>query len=254
MTGWSSDGQVPDLSNVSVKRQDVDEKSRVDIDDSLGEGLRCFLRQIVPDTARDDPMLIFAREFAGIDTGVRVWCPISIAFQRHGGHGDGRSLGESLFQLVIFRLAISQSQPPAIIMDHDADMIRIVEGCCAALKRGIVEVPLWRSELPHELRKVVPVSLVAGPAAFGGKVILVPPLEFSLWWQRHLAGLLAADQIAAHRDEGLAALRPERRDNVGRPRAPIKTGEDRPLDLERIHQSDAIDGDHRLLTITEGFT
>src|SRR5436190_14432186 len=114
MTGWSSDGQVPDLSNVSVKRQDVDEKSRVDIDDSLGEGLRCFLRQIVPDTARDDPMLIFAREFPGVGTGVRVWCPISIAFQRNRGHADGRSCSEPLFQLIIFRLAISQSKSPAI--------------------------------------------------------------------------------------------------------------------------------------------
>ena len=78
--------------------------------------------------------------------------------------------------------------------------------------------------------------LVAGPAAFGGKVILVPPLELSLWRQRHLAGLLAADQVPAHRDEGLAALREDGRDDVGRARAPIKTGQDRLLDPERIHQ------------------
>jgi hypothetical protein len=65
-------------------------------------------------------------------------------------------------------------------MDHDADMIRIVESRCAAIERGIVEVPVWRSELPNELRKVVPVFLIAGPAAFRGKVVLVPPCEFSL--------------------------------------------------------------------------
>src|SRR5204863_9513061 len=133
--------------------------------------------------------------------------------------------------------------------DHDADMIRIVEGRGAALEGGIIEVPVWRSELPDELRKVVPVLLVAGPAAFRGKVILVPPLEFSLRWQRYLAGLLAADQIPAHGDEGLAAFRPERRDDAGRPRSPIKTAEYRLLDPKCIHQSNDVDSDHRLLAI-----
>jgi hypothetical protein len=153
-----------------------------------------------------------------------------------------------------YRLAFSQSEPPAIIMDHDADMIRIVEGRCAGIERGIVEVPFWRSELPNELRKVVPVFIVAGPAAFRGKIILVPPLELSLWRQRHLAGLLAADQVPAHGDDRLAAFRPERRDDVGRPRAPIKTGDDRLANLERIHKSDNIESNDRLLAIAEGFT
>ena len=134
----------------------------------------------MPDAARDDPVRIAAREFPGIGTGVQVRCPIGIAFKRHCGHGDVRTFGEPLFQIVILRLAFSQSEPPAIIMDHDADMIRIVKGRRAALEGGIIEVPVWRSELPDEPGKVVPVFLVAGPAAFGGKVILVPPLEFSL--------------------------------------------------------------------------
>jgi hypothetical protein len=41
-------------------------------------------------------------------------------------------------------------------MDHDADVIRIVEGRCAAIERRIIELPLRRSELPDELRKIVP--------------------------------------------------------------------------------------------------
>ena len=105
----------------------------------------------MPDAARDDPVRISAREFLGIGTGIRVWCPIGIAFKSNRGHGDVRTFGEPLFQLVIFRLAFSQSEPPAIIMDHDADMIRIVEGRGAALEGGIVEVPLWRSDLPNGL-------------------------------------------------------------------------------------------------------
>ena len=77
-------------------------------------------------------------------------------------------------------------------MDHDADMIRVVEGGCAPIERGIIEVPLRRSELPNELRKIAPVFVVAGPAAFRGKIKLVPPMELSLWRQWHLAGFPAA--------------------------------------------------------------
>jgi hypothetical protein len=50
--------------------------------------------------------------------------------------------------------------------------------------------------------------------------------------QRQFVTFKVIDQIAIHRDHGLAALRPERPDDVGRPRSPIITGEDRLLDLE----------------------
>ena len=35
-------------------------RKTVDLDDSFGEGLRGFLRQVVPDAARDDPVCVFA--------------------------------------------------------------------------------------------------------------------------------------------------------------------------------------------------
>ena len=54
--------------------------------------------------------------------------------------------GKPLFQIVVFRLAFSQAEPPAVIVDHDGDVIRIVEGRRAAIERGVVEVPLRRSE------------------------------------------------------------------------------------------------------------
>jgi hypothetical protein len=56
-------------------------------------------------------------------------------------------------------------------MDHDRDMIRVVEGRFAAIERGLIEVPLRRSDLPDELGKIVPVFVIAGPAAFRGKII-----------------------------------------------------------------------------------
>src|SRR6266700_482433 len=102
-------------------------------------------------------------------------------------------------------------------MDYDVDVILVVEGRCAAIKRGIIEVPFRRSDPPNELRKVVPVFVVAGAAAFGGKIILVPPLELS----------------------------------VGRQRSPIKTGHGRLLDFERIHEGDGIESERRRLAIAE---
>src|SRR5918994_1927677 len=121
-------------------------------------------------------------------TIVMVGCTIGITFKGNGRHGDDRTFGKPLFQIVIFRFAFSQAEPPAVIMDHDADVIRVVEGRCAAIERSIIEVPLRRSGLPNELGKVVAVCVVASPAAFRGEIILVPPFELSLGWQRYLVG------------------------------------------------------------------
>ncbi len=81
----------------------------VDFYDSLGKVLRGFLRQIVPDAALDDPVRVFAREFLGIGTGLRVWCTIGVTFKGNGWHGDDPAFGKPLFQIVIFRLAFSQA-------------------------------------------------------------------------------------------------------------------------------------------------
>src|SRR6202011_3736732 len=127
----------------------------------------------------------------------------------------------------------------------NGDVVRIIEGRGAAIERGIVELPLWGSEFPDELRKLAPVFVVAGTAAFSGKIELVPPFQLRLWRQGHLAGVLAADQIAAHGNHGRAALRPERRDDVGRSRSPVKAGKRCLLDPESTHQGDDIGGKYR---------
>src|SRR6266567_1604461 len=98
----------------------------VDFHDSVGEGLRCFLWQVMPDTARDGPVRICAGEFVGIRTGVRVWCAIGIALERHGWDRDHWTRGKLVLQIVILRVAVSQRKSPAIVMDHDVDMIWIV--------------------------------------------------------------------------------------------------------------------------------
>jgi hypothetical protein len=50
---------------------------------------------------------------------------------------------------------LQQALVPAVIVDHDGDVIRIIERRCAAIEHGIVEVPFRRSELPDKLGRIV---------------------------------------------------------------------------------------------------
>src|SRR5262245_53750528 len=221
----------------------------VHLDDSFGKGVWRFLRQIVPDAARDRSVRVLARELLSVGAGVRMRCAVGITLESDGWHSDHRKLGKLLLQIIKLRLALRKTEPPAVVVNDDGDMIRVGKGRRAAIERGIVKGPLRRRELPDELRKFVPIFLVAGPTAFGSEVELIPPFEFRLRRQWHLAEFLAADQIAAHGHHGLAAFRPERRHDVGRPRAPIAAGDNRLVDLEGIHQGNYVDGDSRRLTV-----
>jgi len=67
------------------------------VDYGVHKSLRGLLWQIVPDASGDSPMCIFAREFLGKRAGVRLmWCPIGVAFQSDGRHGDDRTYGKAL--------------------------------------------------------------------------------------------------------------------------------------------------------------
>src|SRR5262245_37905212 len=199
-------------------------------------------------------MCVLALEFLRIGTAVWVGCAISIAFKSDRRHCDHGTFSKPLFKLVILPLAFGQAQSPAVIVDDDTDMVRVIKGGSAPLERRIVEAPLRRCELPDELVEIMPVFFVAGASAFRRKVKLVPPFELSLWRQGHLIRFNAADQITAHGDKCLATFRPQRRDDVCCPGAPIKPSEDRLLNLESIHQSDGIESKCRLLAIAERFT
>src|SRR5215468_4462363 len=101
----------------------------------------------------------------------------------------------------------------------------VVEGGRGARERGVVKGPLRRGELPDELAEFAPVLVVAGPAAVGAEVELVPPGELGPRRQRRLVGGLTADQVPADRDQGLAPVGPKRRDHVGGPRSPVEAAE-----------------------------
>jgi hypothetical protein len=65
--------------------------------------------------------------FLHIGSRFRTRRTIGISLERNRGYGDERKFGKPLFQISIFRLAISQSETPPIIVDDDADVIRILK-------------------------------------------------------------------------------------------------------------------------------
>src|SRR5262245_42585905 len=214
---------------------------RVGVHNRLGKGLRRLLGQVVANAAGDSSVYVFAGEFFGIGAGLRMWRTIGIAFKRDGGHSNDRRFGQPLFKLVILRLAFSQSEAPAVTMDHYLDMIRVVEGRCSPIERSRIEVPFWRRKLPNEPGKITPIFFVAGSAAFGGKIKLIPPFELSLRRQWRLVSGRAADQITANGDHSFAAFRPKRANDVGGARSPIETTDHCLIDLESIHQGNDVE-------------
>ena len=67
-------------------------------------------------------------------------CAVGIALESDGGQVDHRKLGEPPFQFVVLALAIGQAEPPAIVVDYDVDVIRVVESGGGASERGVVEL------------------------------------------------------------------------------------------------------------------
>jgi hypothetical protein len=56
------------------------------------EGLRSFLRQIVPNATADEAVSIFAGEFRAIRRVARMWRTVCITFKGDRRHSDDRSL------------------------------------------------------------------------------------------------------------------------------------------------------------------
>ena len=67
---------------------------------------------------------------------------IGITLERHRRHRNRRSLGEPLLDLGVLLLAlVDKTEPPAIVVDHDRYVVRVVEGRRRALKGSVVEGP-----------------------------------------------------------------------------------------------------------------
>src|SRR5258705_11598589 len=127
---------------------------------------------MVADASGDSPVRVFAREFLHIRIRLQVRRAVGVAFKCDRRPRDPWSRTKRFFKFVIFPFAISQSEPPAIIVNRDPDVIRILERRSAAIEGGVIEVPLRRSELPNELREIMSIFVVPSPTAFGSKIEL----------------------------------------------------------------------------------
>src|SRR5258706_2771132 len=143
---------------------------------SVRKGSRRFLRQVMADAAANLAVLVFAGEFLCIRARIGVRRSVGVTFRGDGGHGDNRRFRQLPFQLVVLRFAFRKALAPAVIVNNDVDVVGVVERFGAAIKRGIVEVPLRRCELPDELVENVTVLVVSSAAALRREVELIPPL------------------------------------------------------------------------------
>src|SRR4051812_20417878 len=120
----------------------------VHVDDSLGEGGGRLLRHVVTDP-RQGAVLVLAREPVPVRrTVARSREGIPLGVEGDGGHVDDRPRGEPLLESVVAALPVRKAQPPAVVVDDDGRVVRIVEGCRGALERGVVEVPRRGYGLP----------------------------------------------------------------------------------------------------------
>ncbi|MNT65604.1 hypothetical protein D3C72_2035990 [compost metagenome] len=122
---------------------------------------------------------------------------IGVTFHGDGGNGHDRCLGKQRLIGIVFRLARNQSEPPAIIVDGDIDMVGTVECAGGAVEGFVIELPGGRRRLPDETRKIMGMRGVTGTAAFGGEIELVPPGKLGLGRKWRAIGFLAANQVAA---------------------------------------------------------
>ena len=120
----------------------------------------------------------------------------------------------------------------------------------AALRSKVASSKRQRGRgLPDESREFASIPVVADATAVGGEVVLVPPGQLRCGRQGIPVGLLAADQVAAHRHQPSTAPRPERGEDVGGAGSPVEPADDRIRDLQRVQQRDRIQRERALLAV-----
>jgi hypothetical protein len=105
----------------------------------------------VANTTVEISVRIFAAEFRGIRTGIRMRRAVGIAFQGNVGHGDDGSFGKPVFQVIVFRIAFSQSEPPPVMRGFGSNFKKRQDGISKlALMLGSV---LFRASIRNGCRE-----------------------------------------------------------------------------------------------------
>ena len=174
---------------------------------------------------------------------------VGVAFQGARRHGDRRKGGALPLARVVARLAFGQPKPPAVIVNRDCDMIGIVERRRRAREGGIVERPAGGGRPPDQPREIAGVGGIAGAAALGGEIELIPPAALRLRGEGARVRGLAADQIAADRDEPPDPFGRKHGQDAGGAGAPVAPADEDILEPQRLDQVERVDGKRRLLPV-----
>lgn len=110
----------------------------VDVDDRIRECPRRFLRKVVADAAVQQAVRVFAGDPFRVRPRIRVWRAIGVPFERDRGHRDHRTHRKAPFQIVVLWFAFGDAKPPTIVVDHEADVIGVVECLRGSRERLIV--------------------------------------------------------------------------------------------------------------------
>ena len=164
-----------------------------------------------------------------------------------GRNPDRRLRGEPRLDPGVGRVAGDQPEPMPVGMDRHVDEVGRIEGLGRAFEGRLVERPGRRPEPPQEPGDPAPVLRQADPAPLAVEIVLAP--ERRLLGRRrrvHRAGDVL-DRVGIARDQRHGPLRPQRRNDAGRPAAPAVAGEDRALDAERVQKRQEVGAQRRLL-------
>src|SRR6266498_16664 len=136
-----SEGKCPSTGSSPLRpiNPPISPSEVVDVEDGVREGPGRFLRQVVADTALDRPMFVLPGELRRVGARVRMGRAVGVTLERDRRDGDDGPLGEPPFEIVVTPLAFREADAPAVVVDHDVDVIGVFERRGAPLERRLVE-------------------------------------------------------------------------------------------------------------------
>ena len=110
---------------------------RGQLPDGIRKSRRIFLGQVVPGI-RNDTVLSIARESRRGGFSIRCrYNAVGISVHRDRWHADSRLRGKPLLEILILRVASGVAESVTIRMDHDIDVVGIVERLSAPAERRV---------------------------------------------------------------------------------------------------------------------
>src|SRR6266516_6584234 len=220
--------------------------------DRAGKGVWSLLGKVV---TRVGHLVVRARPSEVTRRRATVSCrevAICQAVQGDRRDRDGWLRSQLLLDLMVRRVAGCVSEAMTVGVQHDVDVVGIVESPSGAFQRGVIEVPVRRVSRPDHPRDVAPVRGVTGSATLGQEVVEVPEAGFEVGPDRGHGEAYVLDEVAVDGDDAGTPFWPQRGGDAGCAPAPVIAGEDGARDVERIQQSEHVGADGCLLSRARG--